>query len=300
MKNLGRRIIAPALGLGVAVGIGLGVGGFPRARGQAAPGARAGAAAGQAGAAMPNLPPWTAQHGSPQTALQQLQQAAQQPGIWAEVIATTPRWIIVQSQEGQQFPIAADRIRQYFVRWPSALSELKPTSMVEATGVRTSSAAMMTDHIDVYEEDAQTLVSPTIQSVAGPNGGPPGFGHTSNFGFIDFESLNFGSLNWTEMPTAGAVNWTETPNVGGGGMLLHVVGRVAATAPLVLGGFGPGVITVGPGGNGMTVTQVTLGTVSYAKKGDLVHVVADAASARGLDVSQLVLYKKIPLRRFQP
>ena len=303
MKILQRRIVASSLGavavLGLSIGVGPGVG-APQAGAQvaAAPkAAQAPAPAPKAAQAAPNLPPWTAQHASPQAVIQQEQQ--QQQGMWAEVISSTARWMVIQSQDGHQFPIAADRIKQYLVRWPSSINDLSPTSMVEATGIRTSSAAMMTDHIDVYEADAQNLVSPTIQSVAGP-GQVAGFGHTSNFGFIDFESLNFGSQNWTEMPSAGVVNWTETPNVGGGGMLLHVVGRSTAINPVQLSGFGPGSIMVAPGQNGMSVTQVTLGTMSYAKKGDLVHLTADGASARGLDVSQLVLYKKIPLRRFQP
>lgn len=299
MKVVQPRIVASVLGAVGVVALGWGVG-----PGAAAPRAEAQAQAGGAAAkaAQANFPAWTAQHASPQAVFQQAQQQQQQQqlGVWAEVISATQRWVVVQTQEGQQFPIAADRMRQYLVRWPSSLAELTPTSMVEATGIRTSSAAMMTDHVDVYEENAQGLVSPTIQSVAGPNGQPAGFGHTSNFGFIDFESLNFGAQNWTEMPSAGNVNWTEVPNVGGGGMLLHVVGRPNATNPLQLTGFGPGAIMVAPGPNGMSVTQVTHGTMGYFKKGDPVHLVAEGASPRGLDVNQLVLYKKIPLRRFQP
>ena len=268
--------------------IGGSVGGpLPAGRGGAAPRGPQGGAAG-------GLVPWTAIHTPPQSVLPT-------QGMWGEVIASTSRWIVIQNQEGQQFPLAADRIRQFLIRWPSSVNDLSPASMVEATGVQTSTNSMMTDHIDVYEADAQNLVSPTIQSVAGANGGPVQV-NTSNFSFIDFETLNFGARNWTELPGSGTTNWTELPSiVQGGSLLLHVVGRSTGINPVQLSGFGPGTMSVTPGPSGaMTVTQVTLGTNSYAKKGDLVHLTADSASARGLDVSQLVLYKKIPLRRFQP
>ncbi len=304
MKILPPRIVGLPLVAVVVLGCGFGAGWVsvaPEAQGQA-PGANPapkGAAAGRATPKGQAPAPWTALHTSPQSVVSQ-------QGIWAEVVTSTSRWIVVQTlkdeqnQGGQQLPIAADRIRQFLVRWPSAVGDLSPSSMVEATGPQTSSTSMMTDHIDVYEADAQNLVSPTIQSVAGPNQGGPVQVNTSNFSFIDFETLNFGSRNWTEIPSAGTSNWTELPSITNGSMLLHVVGRSAAINPIQLGGFGPGLMTVAPGPNGMSVTQVTLGTNSYAKKGDLVHLVADSAAPRSLDVSQLVLYKKIPLRRFQP
>jgi len=300
MKIFRSRIVGSTLAAVVVLGCGFGAGWVSvapeaQAQGQAPGGANPapkGAAAGRVTPKGQAPAPWTALHTSPQSVVSQ-------QGIWAEVISSTSRWIVVQNQDGQQLPIAADRIRQFLVRWPSSVGDLSTSSLVEATGPQTSSTSMMTDHIDVYEADAQNLVSPTIQSVAGPNQGPVQV-NTSNFSFIDFETLNFGSRNWTEIPSAGTSNWTELPSITNGSMLLHVVGRSAAINPIQLGGFGPGLMTVAPGPNGMSVTQVTLGTNSYAKKGDLVHLVADSAAPRSLDVSQLVLYKKIPLRRFQP
>ena len=314
MKILKRRIIASTLGAAGVFGLGWGIGSSllaPRADAQvmggsvggpapatkaanspaAARGANARAAA---AAANGNLAPWTAPRSSPPT-------SAIGQGMWAEVVSSTSRWIVVQNQEGQQFPIAGDRIHQFLVRWPSLLADLTPGSLVEATGTQTSSASMMTDHIDVYEADAQNLVTPTMQGVgpAGPAGATAGF--SGNYSFINYQSLNFGSLNWTEMPSSGTVNWTETPNIGVNSGMLHVVGHPTAVNPLTLAGFAPTppTMTVAPAG-GMTVTQVTLGTNSYAKKGDLVHVIAETALPRGLDVNQLVLYKKVRLSQFQP
>jgi hypothetical protein len=68
--------------------------------------------------------------------------------------------------------------------------------------------------------------------------------------------------------------------------------RVAAT--------GQNWYTVQPSANGMSVTQVTRGNISFAKRGDLVYFLPDNVTPRSVVVSQLVLYKKIPLNRFQP
>ena len=279
MKILGYRLVASALGAVVVLGFGLGMGlgtVAPRANAQvgATPKGAAGANGGGA-AAIPNLPPWTALRGSPQSFVSP-------QGMWAEVIASTSRWLVVQNQDGQQFPIAADRIRQFLVRWPSSVNDLSPASMVEATGMQTGTTTLMVDHIDVYEADAQNLVSPTVQNLSG--GKPP-----QAMTFDSFTQSNFGIINYQEV---------RDPNTTT--MITHVVGRSSAINPIQLTGVGTAPITVISGQNGMSVTQVTLGTNSFAKKGDLVHLIPETASPRGLDVRQMVLYKKIPLRQFQP
>ncbi len=294
MKIPKRRIIASTFGLAGVLGFGWGSGSdlvAPRAEAQVA-----GKAAAKGAALQGALAPWTATRTTPPSNL------ANQ-GIWAEVVSSTSRWIVVQNEEKQQFPIASDRIHQFLVRWPSSVGDLTPDSMVEATGTQTSSGSMMTDHLDVYEADAQNLVSPTLQNVGGPGQGVTA-GYSANYSFINFQSLNFGATNWTEIPTAGATNWTELPNIAATSGLIHVVGRPTSRNPVILAGFSPvpgtASMAVGPADHGMSVTQVTLGTNSYAKKGDLVHLIADSALPRGLDVNQLVLYKKIRLSQFQP
>ena len=295
MKILGQRIIASACGtaavLGCGIGLGLGFG--PAGRPVEAQQAEKAAANPRRGAA-PDA--WTAAHTAPQSAVSP-------QGMWGEVVSATSRWIVVQNQEGQQFPIASDRIHQFLVRWPSSLGELSPSSLVEATGYRNGAESVMTDHIDVYEANAQNLVTPTLQNLGGGTADPLGMAsplNNSNFNSINFETLNFGSVNWTELRDSGTANWTELPAFPNATLLIHVVGRSTGINPLILTGFGPTSLSVVPGQNGMTVTQVTLGTNSYAKKGDQVHIVPEGVTPRGLDVGQLVLYKKIPLRQFQP
>lgn len=279
MKILEHRIVASTVGAVVVLGFGFGMGlgtVAPRAIAQVAAPAKGAAGANQAGAGViPNLPPWTALRGSPQSFVSP-------QGMWAEVIASTSRWIVVQNQDGQQFPIATDRIRQFLVRWPSSVNDLSPVSMVEATGMQTGANELMVDHIDVYEADAQNLVSPTVQNLSGGKQQQP-------MTFDSFTQSNFGIINYQEV---------RDPNVST--MVTHVVGRSSAINPIQLTGVGGSPITVIPGQNGMSVTQVTLGTNSFAKKGDMVHLIPETALPRGLDVSQLVLYKKIPLRQFQP
>ena len=80
----------------------------------------------------------------------------------------------------------------------------------------------------------------------------------------------------------------------------HIVGHALANDPIQVAGFGMNWYTVQPSLAGMSITQVTLGSNSYARRGDLVYVVPENLGPRSVDVAQLVLYKKIPLRQFQP
>ncbi len=291
MKILGHRIVASALGAVAALGLSLGFGPAPEVVSPhtlaqqvgAGAGAKPGAGvnppvAGPRGAAGPNIPPWTALRAAPQNFVSP-------QGMWAEVIASTSRWIVVQNQEGQQFPIAADRIRQFLVRWPSSVNDLSPASMVEATGMQSGANTIMVDHIDVYEADAQNLVTPVVANLS--------LGPTQQVTPTTFDSFTQSSL--------GITNWMEVRDQNTGQNIMHVVGRSTGINPIQLSGFpSPPSVSVMPSSNGMSVTQVTLGTNSYAKKGDLVHLTPETALPRGLDVNQLVLYKKIPLRQFQP
>src|SRR4051812_42945222 len=55
-------------------------------------------------------------------------------GTWAEVINVTSRWMVVQNESGQQFPIASDRVRQFLIRWPLPTNQISPQSLLEVTG----------------------------------------------------------------------------------------------------------------------------------------------------------------------
>ena len=44
------------------------------------------------------------------------------------------KWIVVQNQQGQQFPIAMQGVAQFLIRWPTTPNALTPSSLVEAIG----------------------------------------------------------------------------------------------------------------------------------------------------------------------
>ena len=71
-------------------------------------------------------------------------------GAWGEVINVTSRWIVIQNHSGQQYPIAADDIGEFLVRWPTSLDALGPQSMVEAVGRDVGSNVVEVSHVDVF------------------------------------------------------------------------------------------------------------------------------------------------------
>jgi hypothetical protein len=211
-------------------------------------------------------------------------QQAQLPrvGSWAEIITVTPKWMVVQNEFGQQFPIAAERVRQFLVRWPYSTDQLSPQSMIEVLGPNGAGThTVIADHIDVYEGSAQSLVSPTMSNLVGNN---------RSLNFIDIDQQNTYGIVYYMSPEEYAI-----PN------RLHVVGNFLGAGDGQLRIEGPGLnwFTVQPSGNGMSVSQVTLGSNAYARRGDLVYLLPEIVRPRGIDVTQLVLYKKIPLRAFQ-
>ena len=203
-------------------------------------------------------------------------------GVWTEVISVTPRWMVVQNELGQQFPIASDRVRQFLIRWPSSTDQFTPQSMIEVTGPDAGSNFVIADHLDVYEADAQNLVSPAVNNL---------YGYNRVLSSFDVDQQNtYGVVYWMS-PEEYAI-----PN------RLHIVGRsVGAPGDIVrIAGFGQNWYSIQPSVNGMSVTQVTIGNNSYARRGDIAYIVPENVGARSLDISQLVLYKKMPLRMFQP
>lgn len=204
-----------------------------------------------------------------------------QTGTWAEIINVTAKWMVVQNQLGQQFPIASDHVRQFLVRWPSAPSLLTTNSMIEVTGAQGPSNVIIADHVDQYEADAQSLVSPAVNNL---------YGFNRTLSAFDVDQMN----------TFGTVYWM-TPAEYAVPSRMHVVGHaVANDLGIQVSGFGNNAYIIQPSANGMSMTQVTLGTNSFARRGDTVYLVPENVGARSLDIAQLVLYKKIPIRQFQP
>jgi hypothetical protein len=212
-----------------------------------------------------------------------------QAGEWAEVINVTPKWIVVQDEDGKQYPIASDRVRQFLIRWPSSTSQITSASMIEVTGPDVGSNVIVADHIDQFEAGAQTLVTPIVRNAYN------NYGYNYNYGFnhtlSPYDLSAYQSFNTT---------YFMYPIGYAPPLPLHVVGRALANDPVRITGNGDNWYTIQPSTDGLSVTQVTVGNNSYARKGDLVYLVLDTISPRSLDVAQLVLYKKIPLRSFQP
>ncbi len=198
-------------------------------------------------------------------------------GTWAEVINATPKWIVVQDDAGRQYPIAADSIKQFLIRWPSGVDQLNAGSLVEATGVNAGSNVVVADHLDIYEADAQRLVTPNVTNL---------FGANRTLASLDEDR--------DQLSTSYYVSDEESaiPN------RMNIVGNPTQAVPLMIRVNQTNAITIQPGGGGMTVTQVTLGSNSFARKGDVAYIVADGTAQRGINVAMLVLYKTIPLRQF--
>jgi hypothetical protein len=213
-------------------------------------------------------------------------------GAWGEVIMTNPKWMVVQNHQGQQFPISMDAVNQFLIRWPTTVNALTPDSVIEAIGPDFGSNTMQTDHVDVFEGADRDLVAPTITTLL-PNNRmvttiDPGFNRFMNGFDIGSQNLLYG--------------WAYPLDPGNLGMpaRLHVVGNSILINPLRVRVPGNNFATVLPAEpGGMTVTQVTRGNSTFAEKGDLVFLMPTELTPRTVILSQLVLYKKIPLRQFR-
>ncbi len=237
------------------------------ARAQYNPGANAGL-----GAPMPQLPP---------------------KGAWGEVIMVNNKWIVIQNQQGQQFPISMQGGMQFLVRWPTTRNALTRQSVVEAMGEDVGSNTLRAEHIDVYEGPAQSLVSPTLRSLLDGNNRPvttidPSYSRSIN----GFDAASQGSLYGWTYPVA--------PGSQGIPARLYAVGEVADLDPLRLRVPGNNVATVLPAAGNMSMTQVTRGSSSFARKGDLAFMMPIQVMPKTLVLSQLVIYKKMPLSQYVP
>src|SRR5262249_36259316 len=95
--------------------------------------------------------------------------------------------------------------------------------------------------------------------------------------------------------------WAYPTGVSGSGIpiRLHVVGTVVERIPLRLSILGNNLATVVAGENvQFTVSQVTRGSLDYARKGDYAFLMPRQLNPKGLVLSQFVLYKSIRFRQF--
>jgi hypothetical protein len=212
-------------------------------------------------------------------------------GTWGEVINATTRWIVVQNQTGQQFPIRADNLGDFLVRWPITLDRLTAQSVVEAVGQDSGSNVLQTPHIDVFEGGDRTLVSPTFNSMV-PNSGL--VAATDPNSAVWLSGWGLSGLGWLH-PSPYLLD----TGFAGGPSVRHVVGTVSSRVPLQLQVPGNNVVTIVPPDEGpFTMSQVTRGAVSYVRKGDHAFLMPVQITPKGLVLSQFVLYKNMTLREF--
>ncbi|MFI5456010.1 MAG: hypothetical protein ACHRXM_11230 [Isosphaerales bacterium] len=214
-------------------------------------------------------------------------------GAWGEVINVTTRWLVIQNHSGQQYPISVDDIGEFLVRWPSSVDRLGRQTVVEAIGPDLGSNVVEVSHIDVFEGPDRSLVAPTFNSLL-PNNAlvtavDPGFNRVMNPWDYAGQSMLYG---WA---------FPVRPGITGIPARLHLVGTFLQRNPLQLNVLGNNIATVVPGRNiQFTVSQVTRGLISHVRKGDYAFMLPLQINPKGLAVSQLVLYKSMPFRQFNP
>jgi hypothetical protein len=216
-------------------------------------------------------------------------------GAWGEVINVTERWLVLQNHDGQQFPVAVEDIDEFLIRWPSNVGSISNQALVEAVGATPGSNVIRASHVDHFEGTDRRLVTPTYNEILPNNMAitavDPGFNRFMNAWDYGGQNMLYGWA-YPVMPGPGT-------GVSGNPTRLHVVGNLLNRDPLQIGLPGNNFATIVPDqANQMTVTQITQGSTRFVRKGDYAFLMPREAKARGLWVSQLVLYKTIPLRQF--
>jgi len=217
-------------------------------------------------------------------------------GSFYKVIFANTRWLVVQNEQGQQFPVAAEFIGQFLIRWPAASSDLSPSILVEAIGPEQAGMVIQTNHIDLFAGSDQTLVQPGYASVLPIQRPVTAIDPTFQRHMNGFDIAAQNTLYSFVYPV----------NTGDNGIpgQMHAVGNALNLNPLRLGVPGNNFVTVLPSSPaGISISQVTRGSTSFAQKGDLAFltpVQGRAASEKSLNLSQVVLYKQVRKDQYSP
>lgn len=203
---------------------------------------------------------------------------------WAEVVSVTPKWLVLRDREGKEYPVAANAIGLFICRWPTTLDRISPSALVEATGVDARSNQLLTDHLDIYEGGARNLVSPGFLMVHGNGRGWRPIDYTFN---ADVYGDPFPGLG---PPIQGGVNT--------GPQRLHIVGPLVSRNPVMIAWEGNNALTIVGGPAGVTLSQITPGSIADVRPGDLVYFAAQDARPKSLVLEQLVVYKAMPIDQF--
>jgi len=217
-------------------------------------------------------------------------------GDFYQVIFANPKWMVVQNRAGAQFPIATELIGQFLIRWRGDVSDLTTqVSLVEAIGSDMGSMTIQTNHIDFFMGSDMVLVKPGYVSVLPINRPATAIDPTYQRYMNAFDIAAQNTVyTWV---------YQTSPATGIPGQM-HVVGNPVSVFPaLRLGVPGNNVVSVLPSPGGFTVSHVTMGSLSYAKKGDgafLTPVQGNGVTPKSLRIAQTVLYKNIRFAQFVP
>lgn len=201
-------------------------------------------------------------------------------GDWAEVLTVTSKWVVLQNEKGQQFPVSLDAINEFVIRWPIDPAHITPNAIVETTGIDLGSNQIRTDHVDVFEGSARAMVRPTYQQIIGFDRRPTAF---------DIQNQTTYGVMIPLLPGEDQI-----PN------RLHVAGPPIGLDPLRIAVGGNNAVAALPSAVGLFFSQVTPGTLSFLRRGDLVYVTPTDVTAKTLVLGQMVGYKPMPLSQFVP
>jgi len=200
------------------------------------------------------------------------------PG-WAEVLSVSPKWVVLQSADGRQYPVSAGALGRFIVRWPILPSMVSATALVEAEGGSPSVNVVMTNNVEVYEGAARGLVTPTYITPTDA-GIMRQYDATYTFGF---DSMN---QFWSMYPSQPSVNMQNVP------LLTYIVAPVVNIFPLMLGSPSNQAIRVAPAnGQSFRMTRIVMGTLDQLQPGDLVYAVPNSATPKGMGLSVMIVYK---------
>ena len=212
--------------------------------------------------------------------------AAPAAPAWAEVLSVTPKWLVLRNAQGQQIPVslARDGVESFVIRWPTTPDRLKPGSILEVTGLDVGTNTVQTDHADVFEADARGLLAGPWPFVMSLNGDTPVTPYSADQRVV---TQGYDLLN-ANLAAAGLPR------------RIHAVAEFAGTDPLRVFVGNNNAMNIAASANGLTLTQVTSGSATYVKPGDLAYYVPTGFTPRALILSQLIIYKAMPLDRFTP
>jgi hypothetical protein len=200
-------------------------------------------------------------------------------GVWGEILSVTPKWIVIQTDNGQQFPVSLEATRLFVLRWPTTPALIGPDAWAEVTGLDVNSNMVMASQVDIYEGAARNLVTPVSNYLIGYNRvvapvGPFAMGTFGYFQLLPGEEL---------MPRRR-----------------HVVGPLVNRAPLAIAVSGNDAVRVQPTTGGMVLSQVTPGSFSFVRPGDIAWFLPVGSSPRTLSLARLIVYKPMPVGQFVP